>query len=203
MSSSLISLSSELSDLIFEYLSQLDIIKIFSQINDDRLNALICRYMNTIDFSVVDKRWITKYLSIIKSFIITIRFNHKQLDELFSLYSTIKSIRDTYPQLKSVLWLDVSENQNEKEKYAQYLNVFKQICTSLTLHCNKHWNDQELINQIFRDNQSILELLTYTGDYCLAFKPVDLHPNYSLRRLTLSLSCLSHLFLLVEYLSQL
>ncbi|CAF4471897.1 unnamed protein product [Didymodactylos carnosus] len=45
--------------------------------------------------------------------------------------------------------------------------------------------------------------LTYTGDYCLSFKPVDLHPNYSLKRLTLSLSCLYHLFLLVEYLPQL
>ncbi|CAF1099246.1 unnamed protein product [Didymodactylos carnosus] len=133
----------------------------------------------------MDKQWINKYLSIIKLFIITIRFDHKQLDELFSLYPTITSICDTYPQLASIIWLDVSKNQNEEEKYAHYLNVFKQTCIPLTLDCNKHWNDQELINQIFID-------ITF-----------DLHPNYSLKRLTLSLSCLYHLFLLVEYLPQL
>lgn len=205
--SKLTSLPNELFEFFLIYLSPCDIIQSFNGINK-RLDLLIYRFIDTIDVSTKKKQWLIKHLFSIRSLITNLKFNHSQIQTLFSPATTIF---DQYPNLKSILWnYQFARNDHLCQSY---LNIFKTQLISLTLtlnidddDANDNITNDNNIALLLLENKSLLKQLIIIDNSkysCLwfSFKENTLKMNQHLKELTIKLHYPHDLFILIKYLS--
>ena len=180
----LLSLPNELLDIIFEYLSSIDLIESIFPLNDHRLNSLIYSRISRIDLTTFPD----EHLKIIFPLISSVRITSNQINKI-----------RLAPALCSLLFEQTDPNDLS---FLSFLPHFVRHLKSLSFHLHKKCNMDKLLLPalIFQGNCTLEVLTIYSSNTPMFIELSHIAPCLSLKRVTISLFAHRHLFILCEHL---
>ncbi|CAF4510454.1 unnamed protein product [Rotaria socialis] len=188
----LFDLPNELFPCIFQYLSAIDLLKIFADDKSHRLQTLIRPFISRLDISRESDEWVQNHLSnvLTQHEIVHLRLqsNHLTLIEKHLSANNIQSMQ--------MVEFDAS-NDNQKQMLDRFGGKLKRLSF---VQPEPHEYDN-LASLLFRSD-SQLERLTLL-DYPLYFSVDDIEPCTRLTHLSIVLEGMSSVFLLIQHLPNL